>query len=155
MTILAFTMMTLQGFLIIVCVCIVHSRPIHHEGLFQGLFVEGKCHVPHCRCVESRGMVQQMICDSRKLTEWPIEYDEKFSVLRILNLGYNRGLVAMPSISSIPEQLPALQKLVLTGSGLSGNCHFTDMFRNYGITVENANCPGKFFSHSEYFEDIY
>ena len=147
-------MMTLQGFLIIVCVCIVHSRPIHHEGLFQGLFVEGKCHIPHCRCVEREGIVQQMICDSRKLTKWPIDYDKKFSALRILNLGYNRGLAEMPSISSIPEQLPALQKLILTGSGLSNNCHFTDMFRNYGITVENSNCPGNCSRHFRIHDEM-
>ena len=130
---------------LLVVFCSLHAseeKPIRHPGFFRGLLAEGICPLPHCKCEESAGLIVEIICHSGKLSEWPVEFDEQFSGLKVLNLAYNRGLMKTPSITSIESQFPRLEKLILTKTGLANNCHFSDMFRNYGITVVNPECPG-------------
>ena len=114
-----------------------------HEGVFSGKYIEGKCYKPFCYCKEKNGFVEEMICSSRKLDKWPVAFDQRYTRLTTLNLAFNRGLKRLPVVSALKEQLPVIERLVLTKSGLSDNCFVTDLFRQQEIIVDNPDCPGE------------
>ena len=129
--------------LVVWCFFEIHFAQ-QHPGVFSGAFTEGKCYTPFCYCKEKNGFVEEMICASRKLEEWPVAFDVRYYRLTTLNLAFNRKLNRLPVASTLKEQLPVIERLVLTKSDLSDNCYITDLFRQQGVIVENPDCPGEY-----------